>query len=160
MVDHPFEPPKDTPVRAMERLQNRLEAIHPDAATIITAHAALELEVDKQLKQFFARPDKLPRLSFEHQLGLLRAILDDEWFDKVLDAISLYGALRNSVAHGDSPDTVAKMVTRLGDKTREIDMPLRPDTNLVSLAMGLVAALHVGAEGVPGYMATRAPRRV
>jgi hypothetical protein len=83
-------------------------------------------------------------------LGILRALLDDSWLDLVLDAISAYGALRNSVAHGDNPSDIAKMITRLGNKTHNIGAPITPDTHLGSLAMGLTAALHVGAEGHPG----------
>jgi hypothetical protein len=104
MTDDPFELPHgdefepDTPAAAMARLRDRLRAIHPQAAAIITAHAALEL-------RFVARPNKLPRLSIEHQLGVLRALLDNGWLDLVLDAISAYGALRNSIAHGDSQVT-------------------------------------------------------
>jgi hypothetical protein len=39
------------------------------------------------------------------------------------------------------------MIGRLGN----IGIPLTPDTNLGSLAMGLAAALHVGAESQPGF---------
>ena len=39
------------------------------------------------------------------------------------------------------------MIGRLGN----IGIPLTPDTNLGSLAMGLAAALHVGAESHPGF---------
>jgi hypothetical protein len=157
MTDDPSELPhgddfeQDTPAAAMRRLQDRFRAIHPQAAEIITAHAALELEVDRVLRRFLARPDKLPRLSLEHQLGVLRALLDDAWLDLVLDAISAYGALRNSVGHGDSPSDFATMIARLGNKTHNIGTPLTPDTNLGSSAMGLVAALHVGAESQPGF---------
>lgn len=130
MTDDPFELPHgdefepDTPAAAMVRLQDRLRAIHPQAAAIITAHAALELEVDRVLRRFLARPNKLPRLSIEHQLGVLRALLDDAWLDLVLDAISAYGALRNSIAHGNSPSDIAKMIGRLGNKTHNIGTPL------------------------------------
>ena len=157
MTDDPFELAHgdefdpDTPAAAMARLQDRLKAIHPQAAAIITAHAALELEVDQVLRRFLARPSKLPRLGMEHQLGILRSLLDDAWLDSVLDAISAYGAVRNAVAHGDSPSTIANVIRRLGDKTHNIGMPLAPDTNLGSLAMGLVAALHVGAESHAGF---------
>lgn len=155
MTDDPFELPHgddfepDTPAAAMARLRDRLKAIHPQAAAIITAHAALELEVDQILRRFVARPDKLPRLSIEHQLGVLRALLNEAWLDLVLDAISAYGALRNSVAHADGPSDIAKIITRLGKKTQDIGMPLTPDTNLGTLAMGLAAALHVGVESYP-----------
>src|SRR5690348_2364400 len=110
MANDPFELPHgdefdpDSPAAAMARLRDRLRAIHPQAAVIITGHAALELEVDQVLRRFVTRPDKLPRLSMEHQLGLLRSILDDQWLDHVLDAIGAFGALRNSVAHGDRHD--------------------------------------------------------
>src|ERR1700751_5850709 len=69
MTDDPFEMPHgdefepDTPAAAMARLRDRFRAIHPQAAAIITAHAALELEVDQVLRRFVARPNKLPRLS-------------------------------------------------------------------------------------------------
>jgi hypothetical protein len=132
----------------MLRLQDRLTTIHPQAAEIITAHAALELEVDQVLRRFVTRPDKLPRLSMGQQLGVLRALLDDAWLDLVLDAIKAYGELRNSVGHGGSPSGIAKMIDRLGKKTHNIGTPLTPDTNLGSLAMGLAAALHVGAEAL------------
>ncbi len=118
-----FEP--DTPAAAMARLRDRLRAIHPQAAAIITAHASLELEVDQILRRFVARPDKLPRLSIEHQLGVLRALLDEAWLDLVLDAISAYGALRNSVAHGDNPSEIAKIITR----TREQNPKYRNAAN-------------------------------
>jgi hypothetical protein len=157
MADDPYELPHGddfepgSPAAAMARLQARLRAIHPQASAIITAHAALELEVDQVLRRFLARPDMLPRLSIEHQLGVLRALLDDAWLDLVLHAISAYGALRNSIAHGDSPSDITKMMNRLGNKTRTIGIPLAPETNLGALAMGLAAALHVGAENHPGY---------
>ncbi|WP_156390668.1 hypothetical protein [Caulobacter sp. Root487D2Y] len=157
MDDSPYELPHgdefdpDTPAAAMARLRDRLNAIHPQAAAIITAHTALELEVDQVLKRFLTRPSKLPRLSMDHQLGLLRALVGDPWLDLVLDAIGAYGGLRNSVAHGDSASVIAKALGRLGDKTREIGMPLTPQTNLGSFAMGLAAALHVGSEGQPGF---------
>jgi hypothetical protein len=157
MIDDPFELPHgddfdpDSPAAAMARLRDRLRDIHPQAAEIITAHAALELEVDQVLKRFLLRPDRLPRLGLEHQLGILRALLDDEWLDFVLDAISAYGAVRNSIAHGDSPSTIVKVIGRLGDRMHKIGMPLAPDTNLGSLAMGLAAALHVGAESQDGF---------
>jgi hypothetical protein len=157
MTNDPFELPhgdefeSDAPAAAMARLQDRSRAIHPQAAEIITAHAALELEVEQVLRRFLARPDKLPRLSIEHQLGVLRALLDDAWLDLVLDAISAYGELRNSVAHGDSPSNIAKVIGRLGNKTHNIGISLTPDTNLGTLAMGLAAALHVGAESQPDF---------
>ena len=93
-----FDP--NTPAAAMARLRDRLRAIHPHAAAIITAHAALKLEVDQVLRRFLARPDKLRRLSMEHQLGILRALLDDEWLDLVLEAISAYGAIRARTGEG------------------------------------------------------------
>jgi hypothetical protein len=157
MADDPYELPHgdefepDTPAAAMAHLRDRFRDIHPQAAEIISAHAALELEVDQVLRRFLARPNKLPRLSIEHQLGILRALLDDSWLDLVLDAISAYGALRNSVAHGDSRSEIAKMIARLGNKTHNIGTPITPDTHLGSLAMGLAAALHVGAEEHPGF---------
>jgi hypothetical protein len=104
MTDHPFELPHsdefepDTPAAAMVRVRDRFRAIHPQAAEIITGNAALELEVDQVLKRFLVRSNKLPRLSIEHQLGVLRALVDNAWLDLVLDAISAYGALRNSIA--------------------------------------------------------------
>lgn len=153
MTDDPFELPygdefdPDSPGAAMARLRDRLRAIHPQAAAIITAHAALELEVDQWLRRFLARPEKLPRLSMEQQLGILRALLNDAWLDLVLDAIGAYGALRNAVAHHDSPNVITKAIERLGAKTYCIGMPIEPDTNLGFLAMNLAAALHVGAEG-------------
>jgi hypothetical protein len=148
-----FDP--STPAAAMARLRDRLMVIHPQAAAIITAHAALELEVDQVLRRFLARPEKLPRLSIEHQVDILRALLNDAWLDSVLDAIRAYGAVRNSVAHGDSPSVIAKMIGRLGSKTYNIGIPLSPDTNLGSLAMGLVAALHVGVETQPSSSAPK-----
>jgi hypothetical protein len=42
------------------------------------------------------------------------------------------------------------MISRLGNKMQHIGPPLTPETNLGSLAMGLAAALHVGAESQPG----------
>jgi hypothetical protein len=87
----------------------------------------------------------------EHQVGVLRALLDDAWLDLVLDAISAYGALRNSVAHGDSPSDIAKKFDRLGNKTHNIGPSLTPDTNLGTLAWGLATALYVGAKAQPGY---------
>ena len=144
-----FEP--NTPAAAMRRLQDRFRAIHPQAAEIITAHAALELEVDRVLRRFLTRPNKLPQLSLERQLDVLRALLDDAWLDLVLDAISAYGALRNAIAHGDSPSDLAKKIGRLGNKMQHIGPPLTPDTNLGFLAMGLAGALHVGAESQPGF---------
>jgi hypothetical protein len=152
MTDDPFEMPDDdepgqrTPAAAMVRLRDRLMTIHPQASAIITAHAALELEVDHVLRKFLARPEKFPRLSFEHQLGMLRALLNDAWLDLVLDAISAYGAVRNSVAHGDNPSAIAMVIDRPGKKTELIGTPLTPDTNLGTMAMGLAAALHVGTE--------------
>jgi hypothetical protein len=157
MTDDPFELPHgdefepDTPAAAMVRVRDRFRAIHPQAAEIITGHAALELEVDQVLKRFLVRSNKLPRLSIEHQLGVLRALLDDAWLDLVLDAISAYGVLRNAIAHGDSPSDIAKMIGRLGNKMQHIGPSLTPETNLGSLAMGLAAALHVGAESQPGF---------
>lgn len=157
MADNPFylthsdESDPNTPTAAMGRLRDRLMAVHPQAAAIITAHAALELEVDQVLKRFLVRPNKLPRLGVNHQLGVLRALLDDGWLDLVLDAISTYGAVRNSIAHGDPSDVIATAIGQLGDKTRNIGMPIGPGTNLGSLAMGLAGALRVGVEGRPGF---------
>jgi hypothetical protein len=152
MTDDPFELPDgdefdpDSPAAAMARLRDRLRAIHPQASVIITGHAALELEVDQVLRRFLSRPDKLPRLSMDHRLGLLRAMLDDQWLDLVLDAIGAFGVVRNSVAHGDRADLIEKAIHKLGTRTYEIGLPLEPDTNLGFLAMNLAAALHVGTE--------------
>jgi hypothetical protein len=152
MKDDPFELPygeefdPDSPAAAMARLRDQLRVIHPQASVIITGHAALELEVDQVLRRFLSRPDKLPRLSMDHRLGLLRAMLDDQWLDLVLDAVGAFGAVRNSVAHGDRVDLIDKAIQRLGKKTYEIGLPLEANTNLGFLAMNLAAALHVGTE--------------
>lgn len=154
MAEDPFEIPfgddedfdLDSPAAAMARLRDRLRAIHPQASTIITGYAALELEVDQVLREFVAKPTKLPRLSMEHQLGLLRAMLDDEWLGFALDAISAYGALRNSIAHGDDRETIEKKIRALGAKTYEIGIPLEDYKNLGVVAMHLASALHVGTE--------------
>jgi hypothetical protein len=152
MADDPFELPygdefdQDSPAAAMARLRDRLIAIHPQASVIITGQAALELEVDQVLRRFLSRPEKLPRLSMDHRLGLLRAMLDDKWLDLVLDAIGAFGAVRNCVAHGDCTDVIDKAILKLGTKTYEIGLPIEDNTNLGSLAMHLAAALHVGTE--------------
>ena len=152
MDDDPFELPHgdefdpDSPAAAMARLRDRLRSIHPQAAVIITGYAALEIEVDQVLQRFVSRPSKLPRLSMEHQLGLLRAMLEDQWLDLVLDAIGAFGAVRNSVAHGDHAEVIDKAIFNLGKKTYEIGLPLEPSTNLGFLAMNLASALHVGTE--------------
>lgn len=84
MRDDPLELPDgdefdpDSPAAAMARLRDRLRAIHPQVSVIITGHVALELEVDQVLRRFLSRPDKLPRLSMEQRLGLLRAMLDGQ----------------------------------------------------------------------------------
>ena len=152
MAEDPFELPygdefdPDSPAAAMARLRDRLLAIHPQASVIITGHAALELEVDQVLRRFVSRPDRLPRLSLDHQLGLLRAMLDDQWLDLVLDAIGAFGAVRNSVAHGDRGEVIDKAIKKLGTKTHQIGLPVETDTNLGFLGMNLAAALHVGTE--------------
>lgn len=152
MIDDPFELPfgdefdPDSPAAAMARLRDRLRSIHPQASVIITGHAALELEVDQVLRRFVSRPDKLPRLSIDHQLGLLRAMLDDDWLDLALDAISAFGAVRNSVAHGDRTEVIDKKILDLAKKTHEIGLPLEADANLGFMAMNLASALHVGTE--------------
>lgn len=150
--DDPFELPHgdefdpDSPAAAMARLRDRLRSIHPQASVIITGYAALEIEVDQILRRFLSRPVKLPRLTMDHQLGLLRSMLDDEWLDYVLDAIGAFGALRNSVAHGDRSDVIDKAILNLGRKTYHIGLPLEPNTNLGFMAMNLASALHVGTE--------------
>lgn len=152
MTDDPFELPygdefdPDSPGAAMARLRERLLAIHPQAAVIITGHAALELEVDQVLRRFLSRPDRLPRLSMDHRLGLLRAMLDDPWLDLVLNAIRAFGAVRNSVAHGDQEDVIDTAIKKLGIATQQIGVPVESDTNLGVLAMSLAAALHMGTE--------------
>lgn len=139
----------DTPAAAMARIQEGLRAIHPHAAFIITAHAALELEVSQILKRSFARPEKLPRLSMKHRLEILRSLFNDGWFDDVLDAISAYGAVRNAIAHGDSPETVAKAINKLAQKASKIGTTVTPDTHLGTVGMNLAGALHVGVESAP-----------
>jgi hypothetical protein len=152
MTDDPFELPHgdefdpDSPAAAMARLRDRLRSIHPQASVIITGYAALELEVDQVLRRFVKRPDKLPRLSMDHQLSLLRAMIDDPWLDLALDAIGAFGAVRNSVAHGDHTAAIDKKILSLGKKSYEIGLPLEEDTNLGFLAMNLASALHVGTE--------------
>lgn len=154
MAEDPFEIPfgddddidPDSPAAAMARLRDQLRAIHPQASTIITGYAALELEVDQVLRRLVANPAKLPRLSMEHQLGLLRAMLDDEWLGFALDAISTYGALRNSVAHGDSSEVIEKKIRALSAKTHKIGLPLEDYENLGVIAMHMASALHVGTE--------------
>lgn len=161
MSDDPFELPygeefdPDSPAAAMARLRDRLRAIHPQASVIITGYAALELEVDQVLRRFLTRPDKLPRLSMDHQLGLLRSMLNDQWLDLVLDAIGAFGAVRNGVAHGDSTNLIDSAIQRLGTRTYEIGLPLEPDTNLGFLAMNLASALHVGTEFFECVYSTR-----
>lgn len=140
-----FDP--NSPVAAMVRLRDQLRSIHPQAAVIITAHAALEQEVDQLLRSLVPHPSKLPRLSIDHQLGVIRSILNDEWLGFVLDAVAAYGGLRNSIAHKDKPVAIVKAITRLGERTEKIGCPLEPGTNFGALAMGIAAALHVGAEG-------------
>ena len=152
MTDDPFELPygdefdPDSPAAAMARLRDRLRSIHPQASVIVTGYAALELEVDQVLRGFVSRPNKLPRLSMEHQLSLLRAMLEDPWLDSALDAIGAFGAVRNSVAHGDPAEVIDKKIANLGKKTYEIGLPLDADTNLGFLAMNLASALHVGTD--------------
>ena len=83
MKDDPFEclmatssirirPPPPWPIYAIGT------AIHPQVSVIITEHVALELEVDQVLRRFLSRHDKLPRLSMEHRLSLLRAMLNSQ----------------------------------------------------------------------------------
>jgi hypothetical protein len=142
-----FDP--DSPAAAMFRLQQRLRGIHPQAAWIVTAYAALELEVDQALRLFLTRPDKLPRLGLEKQLDVLRALTEDAWLDLVLDTIGAYGAIRNAVAHGDDASTISKAIAKLAEKSNRIGMPITSDTNFGSFAMGLAAALQVGVESLP-----------
>ena len=139
-----FDP--DSPAAAMARLQDRLRAIHPQASVIIAGYAALELEVDQVLKRFFTRPENMPRLSMEHRLCLLRSMLEDDWLDLVIDAVSAFGALRNSVAHGDNADVIKRTLDKLGNKTEKIGIPINKNTNLGSLAMHLASSIHVGTE--------------
>ena len=151
-MDDPFELPfgeefdPDSPAAAMARLRDRLRAIHPQASVIIAGYAALEFEVDQVLQRFVTRPEKLPRLSMEHRLGLLQAMLEDDWLDLVIDAVSAFEALRNSIAHGDYAHQIQMAVKKLGAKTRDIALPIDTDTNLGSLAMHLASAIHVGTE--------------
>lgn len=152
MTDDPFELPfgdefdPDSPAAAMARLRDRLHLIHPQASVIITGYAALELEVDQILRRFVARPEKLPRLSMDHQLALLRAMLADPWLDSAFNAIGAFGAIRNSVAHGDATEVINRGILNLGKKSREIGLPLESYPNLGVLAMHLASALHVGTE--------------
>lgn len=152
MTDDPFELPfgdefdPDSPAAAMARLRDRFHSIHPQASVIITGYAALELEVDQILRRFVARPEMLPRLSMDHQLGLLRAMLDDPWLDSALNAIGAFGAVRNSVAHGDPTEVIDRRILNLGKKSREIGLPLESYPNLGVLAMHLASSLHVGTE--------------
>ena len=152
MTDDPFELPfgdefdPDSPAAAMARLRDRLDSIHPQAAVSITGYAARELEVDQILRRFVVRPGKLPRLSMDHQLGLLRAMLDDPWLDLALDAIGAFGAVRNSVAHGDPAAVIDKSIRNLGKKSKEIGLPLESYPNLGVLAMHLASSVHVGTE--------------
>lgn len=152
MPHDPFELPfgdefdADSPAAAMARLRDRFHSIHPQASVIVTGYAALELEVDQILRRFVTRPEKLPRLSMDHQLGLLRALLSDPWLDSTLDATSAFGAVRNSVAHGDPSDIIDRGIANLGKKSREIGLPLESYPNLGVLAMHLASALHVGTE--------------
>jgi hypothetical protein len=44
-LPHADEYATDRPATVMARLRDRLKAVHPQASEIITAHAALELEV-------------------------------------------------------------------------------------------------------------------
>lgn len=137
----------EAPVAAMVRLRDQLRSVHPQAAVIITAYAALEHEVDQLLRSLVPHPSKLPRLSLDHQLGVIRSMLNDEWLGFVLDAVSAYGGLRNSIAHKDKPVDISKAISRLGERTEKIGCPIEPSTNFGALAMGMAAALHVGAEG-------------
>ena len=82
----------------------------------------------------------------DHQLGLLRAMLDDPWLDLALDAIGAFGAVRNSVAHGDPAAVIDKSIRNLGKKSKEIGLPLESYPNLGVLAMHLASSVHVGTE--------------
>jgi len=152
MTDDPFELPfgnefdPDSPAAAMARLRDRFHLIHPQASLIITGYAALELEVDQIFRRLVARPEKLPRLSMDHQLGLLRAMLDDPWLDSALNAIGAFGAVRNSVAHGDPTEVIDRGILNLGKKSRAIGLPPESYPNLGLLAMHLASSLHVGTE--------------
>ncbi|MFA7585401.1 MAG: hypothetical protein WCY11_04275 [Novosphingobium sp.] len=151
MDDDPFELHGDefhpeSPMAASARLRDRLRLIHPQASLIVTGYAALELEVDQVLRRFLSRPSKLPRLTMDHRLGLLRAFIVDEWLDLVLDAIGAFGALRNCVAHGDHADVIDQAISKLGAKTYSIGLPLDANTNLGVVAMNLASSLHAGTE--------------
>jgi len=73
-------------------------------------------------------------------------MLNDEWLEFTLDAISAYGALRNSVAHGDSSEIIETKIRALGARTRKIGLPLEDCGNLGVIAMHMASALHVGTE--------------
>lgn len=142
----PFDEGSEEPRASAERLIEKLAVVHPQAAAIVTGHAALELEVYRALSSVVARSDKLPRLSGQHALGMLRALWEDGWLDSVLDAISAFGAVRNSVAHGDSPTVVEAHIQRLRERLAVIGVPLSEGANYGMVAVALASALHIGME--------------
>lgn len=144
------EPERELPIEAMLRLQARLAHVHPQASMIIASHAALEVEVNEALRKSVVRPDRLPRMSLEHQLSILKALHDEEWLDLVADTISAYGAVRNAIAHHDSEESIKKKISNLLSKHERLGMSLPDQTNLGTLAIGLAGALHVGLENMNG----------
>ncbi len=135
-----------SPHEAMLKIQDRLKSIHPQAGYIVSAHAALELEVDRVLRSYLRRPDKLPRLRLDHQIGVIKSLSANVWLDFVLDAVAAYGDLRNAIAHGDDANSISKKVAYLGKKSAIVGMPVTDKTNLGTLAMGLAAALCVAQQ--------------
>ena len=140
------EPDRGSPVEAMLRLQARLAHIHPQAPMIIASHAALEVEVNEVLRKSVVRPDRLPRMGLAHQLGILKALHDDEWLNLVADAIGAYGAVRNAIAHHDDEESIKKKIHSLFSRCEKVGMPMSDQTNLGTLAVGLAGALNVSVE--------------
>jgi hypothetical protein len=136
---------------AMERLQQILREMHPQAAEIVTGQVAIEREIRRILQGRFANPARLPNLKTAHVLALLEASTVDGWALLVLDAASAFTKLRNAVAHADNTPNLSRMITKLLDAMEQIGPKPNPDTvRFGSVALAIIAALHLafGEEAV------------
>jgi hypothetical protein len=69
---------------------------------IIAYHLHLEREMDMALKKVLPRPERLKKLSFVQKVGVLEALSDSAWIDRVGTALMAFNNLRNSAAHAST----------------------------------------------------------
>jgi hypothetical protein len=131
-------------IEAMQRLQEILRKMHPQADKIVTGQAVIEDEIMKILRKRFINPATVPNLKAIQAIALLEASTTEKWALLVLAAARAFTELRNEVAHPRNAAGLKTALTKVLDAMERIGHQPNPATvQYGTVAIFIIAALHI-----------------